>query len=162
MVTTVAGRPGSVTSEHKLGRSVTPADLITSNEYMSDLENIHALVTGAGSGIGKQIVRTLSNAGACVSLMGRTHTPLASVAQSLEHKSQIAVADVTDRPGVAEAVERLVDQHGPIEILVNNAGGAVSESFAGGESDCWDEMINVNLNGIFIIQYFYCLNNSWF
>jgi NAD(P)-dependent dehydrogenase (short-subunit alcohol dehydrogenase family) len=33
--------------------------------------------------------------------------------------------------------------------LVNNAGGAVSESFAGGESDCWDEMINVNLNGIF-------------
>ena len=77
------------------------------------------------------------------------HTTLASVAQSLDHKSQIAVADVTDRPGVAEAIERLVDQRGPIEILVNNAGGAVSESFASGESDCWDEMIDVNLNGLF-------------
>ena len=122
---------------------------MTSNEYTSDLRDIHALFTGAGSGIGEQIARALSGAGACVSLMGRTHTTLASVAQSLDHKSQIAVADVTDRPGVAEAIERLVDQHGPIEILVNNAGGAVSESFASGESDCWDEMIDVNLNGLF-------------
>ena len=112
---------------------------MTSNEYMTDLRDIHALVTGAGSGIGEQIARALSSAGARVSLMGRTHTTLVSVAQSLDHKSQIAVADVTDRPGVAEAVERIVDQHGPIKILINNAG----------ESDCWDEMIDVNLNGLF-------------
>ena len=122
---------------------------MTSNEYMTDLRDIHALVTGAGSGIGEQIARALSSAGARVSLMGRTHTTLVSVAQSLDHKSQIAVADVTDRPGVAEAVERIVDQHGPIKVLINNAGGAVSESFAAGESDCWDEMIDVNLNGLF-------------
>ena len=142
-------RPGSATPESGSGRAVTAADLMTSNEYMTDLRDIHALVTGAGSGIGEQIARALSSAGARVSLMGRTHTTLVSVAQSLDHKSQIAVADVTDRPGVAEAVERIVDQHGPIKILINNAGGAVSESFAAGESDCWDEMIDVNLNGLF-------------
>ena len=122
---------------------------MTINEDMTDLEDVHALVTGAGSGIGEQIACTLSSAGACVSLMGRTHTALASVAQSLDHKSQIAVADVTDRSGVAESIEQLVDQHGPIEILINNAGGAASEPFASGKSDSWDEMIDVNLNGLF-------------
>ena len=116
---------------------------------MSDLKNIHALVTGAGSGIGEQTARALSSAGARVSLMGRTHSTLASVARSLGHKAQVVVADVTDRSGVAEVIDRLVDRHGPIEILINNAGGAVSESFASGESDCWDEMIDVNLNGLF-------------
>ena len=122
---------------------------MTSNKYMVDLSDAHALVTGAGSGIGEQVARALSSAGACVSLMGRTRTKLASVAQSLDHKSQIAVADVTDRSGVAVAIEQLVNQGGPIDILVNNAGNAVSESFAGGEPDRWDEMIDVNLNGIF-------------
>ena len=48
-----------------------------SNEYMADLRDTHALVTGAGSGIGEQIARALSRAGARVSLMGRTHTTLA-------------------------------------------------------------------------------------
>ena len=69
---------------------------MTNKEYTSDLRDVHALVTGAGSGIGEQIARALSGAGASVSLMGRTHTTLASVAQSLDHKSQVAVADVTD------------------------------------------------------------------
>ena len=88
----------------------------------SGLENRHALVTGAGSGIGSAIARALSRAGARTSLLGRSLYSLENLAGDLGHPPQIAVADITDRSVLCETVRQLVDQYGPIEVLINNAG----------------------------------------
>ena len=115
----------------------------------SGLENRHALVTGAGSGIGSAIARALSRAGARTSLLGRSRYSLENLAGDLGQPPQIAVADITDRSVLRETVHQLVDQYGPIEVLINNAGGALSSPLDRAADEDWDQMMAVNLTGLF-------------
>lgn len=114
---------------------------------MSYYAGRHALVTGGGSGIGKAIATALIGAGATVTVVGRNADKLARVASSTGASQQIA--DVTDRDQVARAFSAAAKDNGPVSILVNNAGAAESASFTKMRDELWDQMIAVNLTGVY-------------
>ncbi|MFB7515179.1 SDR family NAD(P)-dependent oxidoreductase [Streptomyces sp. NPDC056144] len=111
-----------------------------------------ALVTGAGSGLGRAIARALAAEGAKVVVSGRTAGPLAETVALIEAAGGTAAAvtaDVTDAGSVRELVRRTVALHGGLDVAVNNAG-----IFRGGQSaadfplDAWQELLDTNLTGV--------------
>jgi NAD(P)-dependent dehydrogenase (short-subunit alcohol dehydrogenase family) len=112
------------------------------------LKNIHAVVTGGGSGIGAAIAHALAAEGARLTLVGRRREVLEATAASLP-SAQIAVADVADREAVDAAFDVARAAHGPIAILVNNAGIAPSAPFARVTVDAWRATMAVNLDALF-------------
>ncbi len=105
----------------------------------------HALVTGANRGIGAAIARTLSSAGARVSLLVRDAGRADAVAASLAGPYTVVVADVTDREALVIACAAAAEALGPIDILVNNAGTAESAPFLKSEAALFDRMIAMHL-----------------
>lgn len=116
---------------------------------MNDLSGQHALVTGAGSGVGKCIAEALSAAGAQVTLVGRRLQPLEILANDLASATAVA-ADVTDEQQVTEALEAARRAHGPVDILIANAGAADSAPLAKTTLTMWHAMLTVNLTGVFL------------
>jgi NAD(P)-dependent dehydrogenase (short-subunit alcohol dehydrogenase family) len=113
------------------------------------LEDRHALVTGGGTGIGAAVALALSAAGAAVSLAGRRAAPLEEVAQNLDRSCAI-VADVTRENDTAAMVRAARETHGPIDIMVANAGAAESAPMGKLELAHWQRMLDVNLTGAFL------------
>jgi len=107
----------------------------------------HAVITGGGSGIGAAIAKSLGNAGARVTLIGRNAAKLQDKAVKLGTEYQ--VADVTDRGQVAAAFAAARKNSGPITILVNNAGAAEAAPFTRMDGELWDRLIAVNLTGVY-------------
>jgi NAD(P)-dependent dehydrogenase (short-subunit alcohol dehydrogenase family) len=115
------------------------------------LAGLHALVTGAGRGIGAAIARSLAGAGADVTLLGRSRAGLESVAAELgAARRSCQVADVANAESVRAAAAAARSAIGPITLLVNNAGQAVSGSFGNTSDDQWQSMLAVNLTGTFL------------
>ena len=92
-----------------------------------NLQGRHALVTGGGRGIGRAVAAALAGAGATVTVLGRQEAPLKD-AVSAGHAKAYAVADVTDEAAVVAAVQQAATR-APIDILIANAGSAVSVPF---------------------------------
>jgi NAD(P)-dependent dehydrogenase (short-subunit alcohol dehydrogenase family) len=116
----------------------------------SPLDGQHAVVTGAGRGIGAAIAKALAARGAKVSLIGRNTARLAAVAAELgSTDSSTASADVTDAAALRSAFDRLRERQGPVTILVNNAGSARSSPFLAADDTLWREMLDVNLSGVY-------------
>jgi len=113
------------------------------------LEDRHALITGGGTGIGAAIAVALSAAGAAVSLVGRRAAPLEEVAANLDRACAI-VADVTREEDTATMVQAARAAHGPIDILVANAGAAESAPIGRLDLAHWQRMLGVNLTGAFL------------
>lgn len=113
----------------------------------------HALVTGAGSGIGAAIARTLAAAGARVTLAGRREAPLRGVAADLGPERSFVAAgfDVTDRSAVERGLAAAREAFGPVSILVNNAGEAPSAAFERTSEDLWSRVLAVDLTGVFTV-----------
>ncbi|MEQ9662787.1 MAG: SDR family NAD(P)-dependent oxidoreductase [Parasphingopyxis sp.] len=111
------------------------------------IEGRHAVVTGGGTGIGKAIARALADNGAKVSLFGRRPEPLETT--SGEIGAHVVTCDVTDPVQVGEAMQSARDRHGPVTILVNNAGAASSAPFASIDTEAWRAALAVNLDGVF-------------
>jgi NAD(P)-dependent dehydrogenase (short-subunit alcohol dehydrogenase family) len=113
------------------------------------LHGRHALVTGAGSGIGAAIAQALADAGAVLTLVGRRPDALAhtrsTLARSLEHGC--CPFDVTDEAAAQAGIAQAAAERGPIAILVNNAGQAASQPFAKSDAAQWQAMLDVNLLG---------------
>jgi NAD(P)-dependent dehydrogenase (short-subunit alcohol dehydrogenase family) len=107
----------------------------------------HALVTGGGRGIGAVIARALAEQGAHVTLLARTASQLAETAATLPGRSNTVVADVTDAQQVERAFAEARERAGEIQILVNNAGKAVSRALAKSDEEFWQETLAVNLSG---------------
>ena len=114
-----------------------------------DLETHHALITGGGTGIGLAIARELAGRGARLSLVGRTLSKLQAAAASLPGAQAVA-ADVTDAASIAAAVKTATEKHGPVTILVNNAGAAQPAPFLDTSLALWNDTLNVNLTGAFL------------
>ena len=91
----------------------------------------HALVTGAGSGIGAAIAMALAADGACVTLAGRMRDKLDRAAATLKDPARhgVVTLDVTDVRSVAEGLRQAEAERGPLDILVCNAGAAPSAPF---------------------------------
>jgi NAD(P)-dependent dehydrogenase (short-subunit alcohol dehydrogenase family) len=113
------------------------------------MQDRHALITGAGSGIGAAIARAVAQAGAAVSLVGRRPEPLAEVARGLERASAI-IADVTREEDSAAMVEQARRANGPLDIVIANAGAAESAPLTRLDAGHWQRMLAVNLTGAFL------------
>lgn len=120
---------------------------------MGLLDGKLALVTGAGSGIGRETALLLAKDGATVVLTGRRLEPLNEVAALIEKEGGKAVArslDIESREAIFESVKSIKEQMGAVDILVNNAGSAskvLNARFISEEE--WTSTINVNLTAVF-------------
>jgi NAD(P)-dependent dehydrogenase (short-subunit alcohol dehydrogenase family) len=118
------------------------------------LDGLHAVVTGAGRGIGAAVTRRLAEMGAAVTLVGRREEPLRALAFELanEHGRLFhpAPADVTVTAQVAAALTEAREVMGPIAVLVNNAGAVQSTPFTRLTEDRWRALIDVNLTSAYL------------
>lgn len=113
-----------------------------------------ALVTGAGSGIGRAAAQRLARAGARVALLGRTAPALESFHAELlteGRESLVCVADVTDADALARAVHAISNAWGRLDIVVANAGiNGVWCPLDELTPDEWDRTLDINLRGAFL------------
>lgn len=107
------------------------------------------VITGASSGLGEATARHLASEGARLVLGARRLDRLRALAQELDLDANAAVeTDVTDRDQVKRLVDRAVEAHGRIDVIVNNAGLMPHSPLERGKVDDWDRMIDVNLKGV--------------
>jgi NAD(P)-dependent dehydrogenase (short-subunit alcohol dehydrogenase family) len=108
-----------------------------------------ALVTGASQGIGAACVRALSSAGHRVALVARNEASLEAVAAGLPGESLVLPTDVLDPDALEAAFARVEQEWGPVEILVVNAGAAMSAPLVRTTDDEWQRMLDLNLTAPF-------------
>ncbi len=118
------------------------------------LENKVALITGAGSGIGKAAALLLAKEGAKIAALGRTEDELEETVTQIQQGNGEAlpvVADISQPDQMQQAIQQIVDQWGRIDIVFANAGiNGVWAPLEELEPDEWDKTINVNLKGTFL------------
>ncbi len=106
----------------------------------------HAVVTGAGRGIGREIASILTRSGAIVTVIGRDKAMLDNVVSAGQARFS-AIADVTDSAAVDAAISETAARQ-PIDILIANAGTAESASFANSDDALFARMMDVNFMGV--------------
>jgi 3-oxoacyl-[acyl-carrier protein] reductase len=119
---------------------------------MKRLEGQVAIVTGGTRGIGKGICEVFCREGATVALwdvLDGTET----VNEITQNGGKIFFqkVDVTDQNSVDNAIEEIIEKHGKIEILINNAGIIRDRSFLKMSEEEWDSVINVNLKSLYVV-----------
>ena len=110
----------------------------------------NAFVTGANGGLGSHFARTLANAGANVAIAARRLESLTQVRQALQasgRRVEAVALDVTDPAAVAAAFDQAASALGPITVVVNNAGIAITKPLLEHTEEDWQQVIEVNLNG---------------
>ena len=116
-----------------------------------------AIVTGAGSGIGRAVALDLAAQGWAVALTGRRQAALEATAQRAQGETLVYAADVTDPDAVAALFEKVVSEWGRVDLLFNNAGTfppvVPLEELP---LDTWRAVVDVNLNAAF-----YCLQAAF-
>jgi 3-oxoacyl-[acyl-carrier protein] reductase len=120
---------------------------------MGKLDGRVAVVTGAASGLGRAIALLYAEEGAEVGVIDRNGEGAATVARRIEalgRRSAATRADVGDEVEVAAAFGALRAALGDPDILVNNAGIATVSRLEEMPTALWDEMIRVNLRGVFL------------
>ncbi|WP_336489918.1 SDR family NAD(P)-dependent oxidoreductase [Methylobacterium nigriterrae] len=119
-----------------------------------DLTDRHVLVTGASSGLGRHFARCLAGAGARVSAAARREAALAETVAQIEGaggRAAAIVLDVTDPDGIERALDEAEARHGPVSVLVNNAGVTVTRSALELSEDEWDWVVDTNLKGLWLV-----------
>ena len=119
-----------------------------------DLAGRAAIVTGAGSGLGRHFALTLARAGARVAVAGRLMEPLLAVAEEIEAldgRAMPILLDVCEQASVQRAVAAAETELGPIGILVNNAGVSVSKPALEQSEAEFDYTLDTNLKGAWLM-----------
>ncbi|WP_433629554.1 SDR family NAD(P)-dependent oxidoreductase [Halomicrococcus sp. NG-SE-24] len=117
------------------------------------VEGQTAIVTGASSGIGREIAEQFAQEGADVVVCSREQgnvDPVAETINEADGGTAIAVeCDVTDRDAVDALVEATVDEFGSIDCLVNNAGASFMAPFEDISPNGWKTIVDINLTGTY-------------
>ena len=119
-----------------------------------NLDGRVALVTGAGSGLGRQFAETLAEAGATIVLAARRRNKLEETAQSIADKGGKAICidlDVTDSASVRDCFAEAESSAGIADILVNNSGISREGFLVDLSEEDWDAVIDTNLKGVFLV-----------
>lgn len=125
-----------------------------SDRKMGELQGRVALITGAGSGIGRATATLFAEHGAAVGVLSRTEAEVRDAVDEIQGKGGRALplpADVSDSAAMAAAVERLAREYGRIDIVFANAGiNGVWAPIDELEPQEWDRTIAVNLRGTYL------------
>lgn len=113
---------------------------------------MHAFISGASRGIGASIALSLANLGIKLTLTGRNLKDLQAQAESLNKLTsvQVITLDLEDPETIQKAVDQAIHQFGPINILINNAGQAISQPFSKTDLTLWKKMLDINLTGTYL------------
>lgn len=120
---------------------------------MGRLSGKAAIVTGGGRGLGRAIALALAGDGAAVTVAGRTRADLEAVAGEivkLGHHARAVPTDVTDESAVQALIDRVLGEHGRIDILINNAGSILRKPTLEASAGEWREIVDVNLTGTYL------------
>lgn len=120
----------------------------------TDTERQVALVTGATSGIGHEIARTLARQGYAVYLCARTEKTLKDTLAELRDEGldvDGSTCDVTSSEEVRALVAATVERYGRLDVLVNNAGRPGGGATVEVSDELWLDVINTNLNSVFLV-----------
>lgn len=114
----------------------------------------HVIVTGGGSGIGRCAAHELAALGAHVALVGRDAAKLTTVKSEIEESgggATVHSCDIREEEAVAATVAAILEAHGRIDGLVNNAGGQFAAPLKSISRKGWDAVVGTNLTGGFLM-----------
>ena len=118
-----------------------------------DLTGQNAIVTGASQGLGRHMAIALAAAGARVALVARNETKLQETAAMIAEvggQCEVMAGDVSQKEAVEAVVNKVADEWGQLDIMVNNAGITRDTLMPVMTDEHWDDVINVNLRGAFL------------
>ncbi|WP_245807735.1 SDR family NAD(P)-dependent oxidoreductase [Halobacillus massiliensis] len=124
---------------------------------MLNFKDTVAVVTGAGSGIGKQTAKILAQGGARVVLVGRTLSKINEAAEEINNglTEQAAVsfqADVTNEADIEDLAAFIKSNYGFLHVLVNNAGTSGKSTIMDMEASEWDRIQETNLKSVYLVS----------
>ncbi|MDN5617325.1 MAG: SDR family oxidoreductase [Kocuria sp.] len=116
---------------------------------MTENQSIHrvAVITGASSGIGAATARALAGKGYRVAVLARRRDRIEALADEIGNGSIAIQADVTDRDQLVAAAQRVQDELGRVDVLVNNAGVMLLGPFSSDRREDYRSMVEANLLG---------------
>ena len=121
---------------------------------MFDLKGQVAIITGGARGIGEGICDIFCKAGATVALWDVIDEGAATAEKISASGGSIFFqkVNITDKACVDKAIDKIMADHGRVDILINNAGVIRDRSFMKMSQEEWDTVINVNLTGMFVVS----------
>ena len=118
---------------------------------MKDFSGKTAVITGAGSGMGRYLAVLLAKAGANVAICDINEETLNGTAAMVRQYNvpvSTHIVDMGDMERIEALPEEVLARHGAVDLVFNNAGVTMGSSFAGMSEEDWDWVMNINLNGV--------------
>lgn len=119
---------------------------------VSRLKNKIALITGAGTGIGRAIALAFAREGAQLALVGRREEPLESVARETGGSALVLAADVSKQGDIDRTLAEAATRLGGLNVLVNNAGILHIGTAEQITEEQWDETFGINVRGLWLLS----------